>query len=479
MAPEGDGKASNLIDVVGLKKYFPIRGGLLKRAIGSVKAVDDITFYIKHGETLGLVGESGCGKTTVGRSIMMLTPPTAGYVFFETPKDIVRAFEVLYNLRAAIEPGKMTKLEAQMIAQAVTALFDIEECDIANEKKKHMCVEAEKLRKTVDKYQDITMHVKEEDDIRDFVEEGLSHIAKKYCINHKRKRVVRRLRSRMQFVFQDPFSSLDPKMLVKDIVAEPITSQNKYRPRRLKSAKIKEQIGELESNPLTVTTDGNSKKLRVLRDELEDTLDDERLTRNQKRLGREEIRDQTIMLLEKVGLNVEHMYRFPHEFSGGQRQRIGVARALSVNPDFVVLDEPTSALDVSVQAQILNQLNALQHDFGLTYLFISHDLSVVRYMCDRVAVMYLGKIAEYASKDALFTNPTHPYTEALLSVIPVPDPDLKRDRIILPGDVPSPANPPPGCRFHTRCPLVIDICHIVDPPLTDRGNEHFVACHVR
>jgi oligopeptide/dipeptide ABC transporter ATP-binding protein len=191
------------------------------------------------------------------------------------------------------------------------------------------------------------------------------------------------------------------------------------------------------------------------------------------------IRLRTIQLLEKVGLNVEHMYRFPHEFSGGQRQRIGIARALSVNPEFVVLDEPTSALDVSVQAQILNMLNDLQRDFGLTFLFISHDLSTIKYMCDRVAVMYLGKIAEYASKKALFEKPVHPYTEALLSVIPVPDPDLRRDRIILPGDVPSPANPPPGCRFHTRCPLAIDICRVVEPPLIDIGNEHFVACHVR
>jgi len=196
-------------------------------------------------------------------------------------------------------------------------------------------------------------------------------------------------------------------------------------------------------------------------------------------LEAKDIRRKTIKLLEKVGLNVEHLYRFPHEFSGGQRQRIGIARALSVEPEFVVLDEPTSALDVSVQAQILNMLNELQNDFGLTYLFISHDLSTIRYMCDRVAVMYLGKIVEYADKKELFARPTHPYTEALLSVIPVPDPDLKRDRIILPGDVPSPANPPPGCRFHTRCPVAIDVCSVKEPPLVDIGGEHFVACHVR
>ncbi len=476
MEAESPTETPNLIDVVGLKKYFPIRGGLLKRAVGAVRAVDDVTFYIKPGETLGLVGESGCGKTTVGRSIMMLAPPTAGYVFLETPRRVVKAFSILYSLQTGIEPGKMTKLEAEQIAQAVTDLFEIQECDIASEKKKRMCVEADKLATTVAKYSDINAHVKEEDDIRDFVEEGLTFVAKKYCVNYKKKRDVKRLRSRMQFVFQDPFSSLDPKMLIKDIVAEPMTSQNRYRPRRLKSEDIRKRISEAETEPKGETA---AKHMQALKDQLEDTIARERLTRNQMRLGREEIRNQTIMLLEKVGLNVEHMYRFPHEFSGGQRQRIGVARALSVNPDFIVLDEPTSALDVSVQAQILNQLNVLQRDFGLTYLFISHDLSIIRYMCDRVAVMYLGKVAEYASKDDLFERPTHPYTEALLSVIPVPDPDLKRDRIILPGDVPSPANPPPGCRFHTRCPLAIDICHKVDPPLTDRGNEHFVACHVR
>jgi oligopeptide/dipeptide ABC transporter ATP-binding protein len=183
--------------------------------------------------------------------------------------------------------------------------------------------------------------------------------------------------------------------------------------------------------------------------------------------------------MEKVGLNVEHMYRFPHEFSGGQRQRIGIARALSVRPDFVVLDEPTSALDVSVQAQILNNLNDLQRDIGLTYMFVSHDLSTIRYMCDRVAVMYLGKVVETAPKAGLFAHPTHPYTEALLSVIPVPDPDIRRDRIILTGDVPSPANPPSGCRFHTRCPLAIPVCSVEEPSLDDYGNEHYVACHVR
>ncbi len=416
----------NMIEVVGLKKYFPIRGGLFKRAIGAVKAVDDVTFYIKKGETLGLVGESGCGKTTVGRSIMMLTPPTGGYVFIETPRETVQAFKTLYEVTKNIKHGKMTALDAMHIADAANVLYG-RECGVSEEHRRHLCEDADKIKKMASKLRP-TDKVKQEEAVWEFVKEAMEEVARKYCINFRRKGQVKRLRSRMQFVFQDPFSSLDPKMLIKDIVSEPMVAQNRYR---------------------------------------------------KKRLSREEIRNQSIKLLERVGLNVEHMYRFPHEFSGGQRQRIGVARALSVNPDFVVLDEPTSALDVSVQAQILNQLNALQRDLGLTYLFISHDLSVVRYMCDRVAVMYLGKIAEYATKDEIFARPTHPYTEALLSVIPVPDPDLKRDRIILPGDVPSPANPPTGCRFHTRCPLVIDICHVVDPPLTDRGNEHYVACHVR
>jgi peptide/nickel transport system ATP-binding protein len=420
----------NLIDVVHLKKYFPIRAGLLKRSVGSVKAVDDITFYIKRGETMGLVGESGCGKTTVGRSIMMLTPPSSGYVFIETPREIVSNFAELVRLVNVTPSGKMNPEVALDVADRIERIFGSDRCEITTGKKKHMCIDAEKIRKAVASAPPEKLQDGAEDDVRDLAEDAIEEIIRRYCINFKRKSEVRKLRGRIQFVFQDPFSSLDPKMLIKDIVAEPMIAQN----RRLKGGK---------------------------------------------RLTKEGLRNRTIELIERVGLNVEHMYRFPHEFSGGQRQRIGIARALSVNPDFVVLDEPTSALDVSVQAQILNQLNQLQKDFGLTYLFISHDLSTIRYMCDRVSVMYLGKIVEHASKEELFAHPMHPYTEALLSVIPVPDPDMRRDRIILPGDVPSPANPPSGCRFHTRCPLVIDICHMVDPLLADRGNEHFVACHVR
>jgi len=428
----------NLIDVVHLKKYFPIRGGLLKRPVGAVRAVDDISFYIKRGETVGLVGESGCGKTTVGRSIMMLTPPTSGYVFIEAPKQIVKDFTQLMEIRTSVKPGTMKPSTAFIIADLIDRLFGSPACEIRNEKKMHLCNTASRVREQVQKLDEKVKLGSREEAILDMADEAIDELAERYCINHKKKAEVRRLRGRIQFVFQDPFSSLDPKMLIKDIVAEPIEAQMKY---------------------MKVQAEGAQKGRPTSKGEI--------------------VRQRVVRLLERVGLNIEHMYRFPHEFSGGQRQRIGIARALSVNPDFVVLDEPTSALDVSVQAQILNMLNDLQRDFGLTFLFISHDLSTIKYMCDRVAVMYLGKIAEYAAKEELFARPIHPYTEALLSVIPVPDPDLKRDRIILPGDVPSPANPPPGCRFHTRCPVAIDICRVVEPPLIDIGNEHFVACHVR
>jgi oligopeptide transport system ATP-binding protein len=486
----------NLIDVVRMKKYFPIRGGFFKRPIGSVKAVDNVSFFIKRGETVGLVGESGCGKTTVGRSIMMLTPPTEGYVFFETPQDIVRRFTEVLDLLNTTTPGKMSPKTGIRILEGVDALVNAPECGIAEEKAKRVCADALKL---ADRIRAGGSSLPKEEDVRDVAEVALDDIAKKHTINFKNKRSLRKMRSRIQFVFQDPFSSLDPKMLVKNIVAEPVQAQLKnYRLVTGKDAAGRSTFKMVDKDYKLVPTKGGDgavtykvvpKKARtgkhraimgaegeegVLRDKMGLSV-----VSGQKMTKSIWTRDRVIKLLEKVGLNVEHMYRFPHEFSGGQRQRIGIARALSVNPDFVVLDEPTSALDVSVQAQILNMLNDLQDDFGLTYLFISHDLSTIRYMCDRVAVMYLGKVVEYATKDELFGKPTHPYTDALLSVIPAPDPDLRRDRIILAGDVPSPANPPPGCRFHTRCPLVKDICSKQEPPLTDRGNGHYVACHVR
>jgi oligopeptide/dipeptide ABC transporter ATP-binding protein len=358
-----------LIEARGLKKYFPIRGGLLQRQVASIKAVDDLYFYIRKGETVGLVGESGCGKTTTGRCILHLAKPTGGRVYYRMPSDVRE---------------KLIKLE--------------------NELKEIEGVEGRNA---------------EVDGIKDEIEA----IDKEYALESRDGEALRQMRRNMQIVFQDPFSSLNPRMLVKNIVGEPLLVHGIAK--------------------------GDDLDARV------------------------------VNLMETVGLNPEHLYRFPHEFSGGQRQRIGVARALALNPELVVLDEPTSALDVSVQAQILNMLNDLQEQFKLTYLFISHDLSTIRYMCDRVNVMYLGKIVESAPKNELFDHPLHPYTEALLSVIPSPDPDHKRQKITLTGEIPSPANPPSGCRFHTRCKYREAICEAEEPPLINVGGEHFVACHFR
>lgn len=316
-----------LLEVNGLKKYFPVKGGVFGRKMGDVKAVDDVSFSVMEGEILGLVGESGCGKSTTGKSILRLSEPTAGEVKFEN--------------------------------------------------------------------QDITS-LNEED--------------------------MRKLRRHMQIIFQDPYASLNPRHTVEKIIGEPLLVHG--------------------------MTSADERKQRV----------------------RE--------LLEVVGLSSYHASRYPHQFSGGQRQRIGIARALANNPKMIICDEPVSALDVSVQAQILNLMNELRDKFNLTYIFIAHDLSVVKHICDRVGVMYLGRMAELATKDELYNNPKHPYTQALLSAVPDPDPDYERERIILKGDVPSPSDPPAGCAFHTRCPYAMAICSEVRPEFQEVEANHYVACHL-
>jgi len=320
-----------LVKVENLKKYFPIKRGVLRRTVGFVKAVDGISFDIYRGETLGLVGESGCGKSTAGRTILQLYEPTAGEVFVD--------------------------------GQNLTNLGN---------------------------------------------------------------RDLRKARRNMQMIFQDPYASLNPRMTVGNIVSE----------------------------PLKIHGIGNSASRK----------------------------ERTEELLKLVGLNPYFITRYPHEFSGGQRQRIGVARSLATNPAFIVADEPISALDVSVQAQVVNLLDDLKEELGLTYLFIAHDLSMVRYISDRVAVMYLGRIVELSGRDEIYEHPLHPYTQALLSAIPIPDPavETNRRRIILEGDVPNPAAPPPGCHFHTRCKYATDLCKEEDPQVRDFGTKerpHYVACH--
>jgi oligopeptide transport system ATP-binding protein len=324
----GESGETPLLQVKHVKKYFPIRRGLLQREVARVHAVDDVTFAVAQGETLGLVGESGCGKSTLGRTLVRLLEPTDGDVIFEGT-----------------------------------------------------------------------------------------------TISHLGTRKLRPLRSEMQMVFQDPYASLNPRKRVGTIVSDPMRIHNLGS-----RAEQKRRVGEI---------------------------------------------------LETVGLSPEHYNRYPHEFSGGQRQRIGIARALALRPKLIIADEPVSALDVSIQSQMLNLLGDLQNEFKLTYIFIAHDLGVVRHVSDRIAVMYLGKIVELSPAEELYSRPIMPYSEALLSAVPIPDPDLaeKRERIVLEGDVPSPINPPSGCRFHPRCRYATDICKETEPPLVDYGNGHLAACH--
>ncbi|TET49779.1 MAG: ATP-binding cassette domain-containing protein [Anaerolineales bacterium] len=320
---------ASLVQIRGLKKYFPIRRGVFQRHVGDIRAVDDVSFEIRKGETLGLVGETGCGKTTIGRTLIRLYKPTAGEVIFDG-QDMARL----------------------------------------------------------------------------------------------KKQELRRLRRRMQMIFQDPYASLNPRISAGSIVAEPLEVHKISR-----GAEKRERVEEL---------------------------------------------------LKLVGISTQSVGRYPHEFSGGQRQRIGIARALALSPDLIICDEPISSLDVSIQAQVVNLLEELQDRLGLTYLFIAHDLSMVRHISDRVAVMYLGKIVELADRNDLYENPLHPYTQALMSAVPVPDPvvEEKRQRTILKGDSPSPANPPVGCNFNTRCPRAFDVCFEQDPEYVEIKPGHHCACHL-
>jgi len=346
-------KMSVLLNIRRLRKYYPIFGGVLRRKLAEVKAIDGVNLKMYKGECFGLVGESGCGKTTLGKTTIRLLDPTAGSIYFEAPDDVMEEIDKLENSN--------------------------------------------------------------EDSAR------LKELQKKYDLAKYRGANLRTLRRKMQIVYQDPTTSLNPRMLVKDIVSEPLVTQGLAK--------------------------GQDRKKRA------------------------------IEILDKVGLTEKHLYRYPHEFSGGQRQRIAVARALVTNPEFVVLDEPTSSVDVSMRAQLLNLFQDLQKDLNLSYLFVSHDLSVVECIAHRVAVMYLGKIVELAQTEDLYKNPLHPYAQALLSSIPIPDPAVKGRRAMLSGEVPSPVNPPSGCRFHARCAKAMQICSQQEPELIDVGNGHMVACH--
>jgi len=358
---------SMFIHVEKLKKYYPVLGGVFKRKVAEVKAVDNVTLSIRKGECFGLVGESGCGKTTLGKTILRILEANAGHIYLDAPENVIKEINAL---EMQLDEAKKKKAPRKELSQL-----------------------SRKLKNLRGEYDLVAFK------------------------GHK----LKNLRRRMQIVYQDPTTSLDPRMLVKDIVAEPLIVQ------------------------------GIAKGA--------------------------EARERVIKTLESVGLSGNQLFRYPHEFSGGQRQRIAVARAIVTHPEFVVLDEPTSSVDVSVRAQLLNLFKDLQKDLNLTYLFVSHDLSIVEVISDRMAVMYLGKIVEYASTEEVFKNTLHPYSQALIGSVPIPDPSRRKERAPLRGEVPSPINPPSGCRFHPRCPLAMDVCRKEEPTLVDVGRSHYVACY--
>jgi len=388
----GRDRSKPLLQVENLVKYFPVRAGVFRRVVDYVKAVDDVSFEIYPRETLGLVGESGCGKTTVGMTLLRLHETTSGRIIIEG-KDTTYYFMPFFRARKYLKETYVNRFnDLKEKAGSVNSAID----SLENEFDKKIA------RQYFEKHNGSSS---------DFMKEMMS----------KREEKRKAFRREAQIIFQDPYSSLNPRMRVKNIIAEGAIIH----------------------------------KLATRKEALKKAAD----------------------LLKTVGLSSEHMSRFPHEFSGGQRQRIGIARALVLNPDIIVADEAVSALDVSIQAQVLNILNDLQERFGLTFLFIAHDLAVIRHVSDRIAVMYLGKIVELASKDDIFAKPLHPYTVSLMSAIPIPDPEKKSKRIVLKGDVPSPINPPSGCRFHTRCPIAKEICSKEEPPLVEMEDGHKVACH--
>jgi peptide/nickel transport system ATP-binding protein/oligopeptide transport system ATP-binding protein len=449
----------DLVVVKNLIKYFPIRGGLLQRVQAWVKAVDGVSFTVKTGETLGLVGESGCGKTTVGRTILGLIPHDGGSVYFEG-QDVLAAFaskkerDIQRNIWLVIftaflflpvplmaanlfqDPGKAMGLLLPILIVVSLAFVFVGLWGGLVAAERGKAVRAYFRTNTLIFVIGIVIGLVWFNGtllLLDALGQGtamsvLASVAILIVIGwvmHSRYGKVveartKALRRNMQIVFQDPYSSLDPRVVVGESIGEGL---------------------------LVHGVKSSSERFRTV-----------------------------LETLDKVGMKEFHARRYPHEFSGGQRQRIGIARALALGPKFIVCDEPVSALDVSIQAQVLNILKDLQRDHGFSYLFIAHNLSVVEHISDRVAVMYLGKMVELAEREELFENPLHPYTQALMSAIPVPDPTLKRERIILKGDVPSPVNPPSGCRFHPRCPVVMDRCSQEDPEFKDIEAGHFVAC---